>query len=213
MNKRRVAVYVDGFNLYHALRNLKDLRYRWLDLYSLSGKFIHFQHDEITSIKYFSAIASHMGDETAARHRLYIEALLSKGVQFIEGRFKERRSRCTIKSCNGREMLRREEKETDVNIAIHIVRDAICGFVDKQIIITNDTDILPAIRMAKQENPNIFITVLTPPTYYPHVDLWKNAGQKRPTRIDRVHIENSLLPEKIEIAQGNFIYMPAKYSD
>ena len=211
MNKRRVSVYVDGFNLYHALRNLKETHLRWLDLRALAGRFIHPQHDEIISVKYFSAIAFHIGNDTAARHQLYIEALQSTGVEFIEGKFKERRGRCSLKSCNGREITRREEKETDVNVAIHIVRDAMLRKTDKQIIITNDTDILPAIRMAKQENPDIFITVLTPPTYYPHADLWKNAGQKRPTRIERIHIEKSRLAEKIEVSPGNFILMPDRY--
>ncbi len=211
MNKRRVSVYVDGFNLYHALRNLKDAHLRWLDLRALAGRFIHPQHDDIISVKYFSAIAFHIGDDTAARHRLYIEALESTGVEFIEGKFKERKSRCPLKSCNGREITRREEKETDVNVAIHIVRDAMLRKTDKQIIITNDTDILPAIRMAKQENPDIFITVLTPPTYYPHADLWKNAGQKRPTRIERVHVESSLLPETVEVGQAHIIHMPHRY--
>jgi uncharacterized LabA/DUF88 family protein len=211
MNKRRVTVYVDGFNLYHALRNLKDARLRWLDLRALAGNFIHPQHEEIIAVKYFSAIAFHIGDETATRHQLYIEALQSTGVEFVEGKFKKRKSRCPIELCNGREITRREEKETDVNVAIHIVRDAMLRKTDKQIIITNDTDILPAIRMSKQENQSILITVLTPPTYNPHVDLWKNAGQKRPTRIEKVHIENSLLPEILEVGQGHNIYMPTKY--
>ena len=32
---KRVAVYVDGFNLYHAIDELRDNQLKWLDLWQL----------------------------------------------------------------------------------------------------------------------------------------------------------------------------------
>ncbi|MCE3237658.1 MAG: hypothetical protein K0R24_639 [Gammaproteobacteria bacterium] len=39
-NKKKVAVYVDGFNLYHGLVNLSKPHLKWLNLKSLAEKFI-----------------------------------------------------------------------------------------------------------------------------------------------------------------------------
>ena len=40
MTTKRVAVYVDGFNLYHALDDLAENHLKWLDLWSLSETLI-----------------------------------------------------------------------------------------------------------------------------------------------------------------------------
>ena len=60
--KKRVAVYVDGFNLYYAMRNLlrqrpkleKDHSIKWLDLTELAKGLISSSH-KIVSVNYFSA--------------------------------------------------------------------------------------------------------------------------------------------------------------
>lgn len=46
-NKKKVAVYVDGFNLYHGLENLSKPHFQWLDLKSLAEKHIDHQIDVI----------------------------------------------------------------------------------------------------------------------------------------------------------------------
>jgi hypothetical protein len=39
-NKKKIAVYVDGFNLYHGIKNLNKPYLKWLNLRSLAEKFI-----------------------------------------------------------------------------------------------------------------------------------------------------------------------------
>jgi uncharacterized LabA/DUF88 family protein len=53
-----------------------------------------------------------------------------------------------------------EEKETDVNLSIYMVRDAIKRSFDKIILITNDTDMVPAVKMARAENNGIQFKLL-----------------------------------------------------
>jgi 6-hydroxy-3-succinoylpyridine 3-monooxygenase len=42
-----------------------------------------------------------------------------------------------------------EEKQTDVNLALQIYHDAISGDVDHVIVVTNDTDIQPSLKMIR----------------------------------------------------------------
>lgn len=90
MNKKKVAVYVDGFNLYHGLVNLSKPHLKWLDLRSLAEKFIDTQAEAIEKIYYFSAVATFMDNDTILRHRTYIEALETTNIEFVEGNFKNK---------------------------------------------------------------------------------------------------------------------------
>jgi hypothetical protein len=38
--KKGVCVYIDGFNLYHAVADLKDHRLKWLNMRSLAVSFL-----------------------------------------------------------------------------------------------------------------------------------------------------------------------------
>lgn len=210
MSKARVAVYVDGFNLYHGLDNLSRHHLKWLNLKSLAEKFIDPQKEVIEKIYYFSAVATFMGDEIAQRHRAYIEALESTGVEFIAGNFKDKF--LTYKNHQIQlQWKKHEEKETDVNISIYMVRDAIKKKYEKVILITNDTDIVPAIKMARHENESLQFKLLTPPTFKTHDSLLNAIKPGTSSKLTDGHIENSLLPEKIQKANGKIIHIPKKY--
>ena len=162
-NKKKIAVYVDGFNLYHGIKNLNKPYLKWLNLRSLAEKFIDPKTDHIEQIYYFSAIATHLDKETILRHRTYVEALETVGVEFIGGNFKKKLLDYKNKQIS-LQWTKHEEKETDVNLSIYMVRDAIKRSFDKIILITNDTDMVPAVKMARSENHEIQFKLLTPPT-------------------------------------------------
>jgi hypothetical protein len=92
MTARRVSVYIDGFNLYHALDDLGESHLKWLDLWALSETLIR-KNEAVTTVKYFSAYATWM-PASYRRHQRYVAALQAQGVQFIEGRFKEKPMQC-----------------------------------------------------------------------------------------------------------------------
>ena len=108
---KRVIVYVDGFNLYHAISDLGDDSLKWLCLRRLSESLIR-EGEELKSVKYFSAYANWM-ESSVRRHRTYVAALREEGVKFIEGKFKKKHVRCKV--CRA-QFQTHEEKETDVNI-------------------------------------------------------------------------------------------------
>ena len=169
-NKKKVAVYVDGFNLYHGLANLLTPHLKWLNLKSLAEKFIDHNIESIEKVYYFSAVATFMDKDTILRHRTYIEALETVGIEFVGGNFKDKWLEYKNKHVQIK-WKKHEEKETDVNISIYMVRDAIQKSFDKFILITNDTDIVPAVKMARSENDILQIKLLTPPTLETHDSL------------------------------------------
>jgi hypothetical protein len=115
-----VSVYVDGFNLYHALVRFRDDKVKWLDLRALSQRLIRPKTEEIKAINYFSAYADWLPGPKS-RHEEYVKALMACGVHCILGHFKSKDRRC--KSC-GAAWVAHEEKETDVSIGIAMLNDA-----------------------------------------------------------------------------------------
>lgn len=157
----RTAFLVDGFNLYHSLRDAqRDLSgggTRWLDLRAFCASFLpHLgPTHRLGSVHYFSAIATHLEarkPELTVRHRRYLECLRATGVVVELGHFKEKRVRCP--GCG--EMIRRhEEKETDVALGIRLVELLWLGRCDAVFLVTGDSDLTPALRTARLNFPTL----------------------------------------------------------
>jgi uncharacterized LabA/DUF88 family protein len=172
----RAAIYVDGFNLYHAIDNLKQPHLKWLCLKNLSDHLTALlKHDEVVRIYYFSAYANHRPVDSVTRHKTYVQALKIQGVQCIRGKFKPHTVSC--RSC-GSAWERHEEKETDVDIALHIVRDAMTNVYDRAYIISSDSDLAPAFRMVKNQCPDKSLVSVAPPHKFHSKELVALADHK-----------------------------------
>ena len=55
-----------------------------------------------------------------------------------------------------------EEKQTDVNLALQVYRDAVRGECDQQVICTNDSDLEPALQLVRQDASNVRIGLVVP---------------------------------------------------
>jgi 6-hydroxy-3-succinoylpyridine 3-monooxygenase len=74
-----------------------------------------------------------------------------------------------------------EEKQSDVNLALQAYHDAITGQIVHAVIVTNDTDIAPALEMIRTHT-QVLIGVVVPTTddtRAPNTDLVKLAHWKR----------------------------------
>jgi uncharacterized LabA/DUF88 family protein len=155
----RSIIYVDGFNLYYGA--VKGGPNKWLDLQKYFS--LLRPDDEIQRIKYFTALidGSHRRNQED-----YLQALdtLPK-VDIILGKYKYKSVKCTVSGCTyagSREFQVPEEKRSDVNIAAHMIDDAHCNRTDRMILVSGDSDLVPAIHMVKQSFPAITITVYVP---------------------------------------------------
>lgn len=198
---RRVIVYIDGFNLYHAIDDLKQPHLKWLDVRSLAEGLLR-KDEVLKSVKYFSAFATWL-PPSYARHRDYVDAIMSRGVITHLAQFKKKPRKCF--SC-GAKWIGHEEKETDVQIAVHMVADALKGEADRLIAITADTDIAPAIRMIASSAPKCEVFVAAPP---------KRLGKCRALRpkleLTPGRLAKCLLPAQVEIGEGKTINRPPTY--
>ena len=211
MTKRRVAVYIDGFNLYHAIDDLNYVyvkgrkthtlkpaadqcqHLKWVDLWKLSESLLR-NYQEVVAVNYYSAYATWRKAEHV-RHREYVRALESTGVRAVMSVFKEQRRSC--KNC-GSKWVRHEEKESDVRIATDLAVDAMLDKYDDALLISADSDLKPPIERVRKEMPTKNVVVAAPPKRFGHArDLAPNM------EATRGRVAKSLLPEIVTDKNGN----------
>ena len=159
----RLVVYVDGFNLYHGLKERSGRRLLWLDLVKLSR--LLRPRSSLVRVHYFTAPV--LDDPAAAsRQGRYQAALVAQNPGLVEtsqGRYQKKLRAC--RSC-GATWTQYEEKETDVNIATTLVADTATRATDSALILTADSDLAPAVRTARSLNPTMFLAAAFPPMRY-----------------------------------------------
>ena len=146
-------VYVDGFNLYYgAVRNTP---YKWLDLKALCERI--FPKNNIIKIKYFTAPvqASPNDPGKPQRQTIYLRALRHHipCLRIIQGYFLVKPVWMPYANQKGMvEVIKTEEKGSDVNLAVHLLNDAWKGRYQAAIVISNDSDLVEAIRLVRSEH-------------------------------------------------------------
>jgi hypothetical protein len=148
-------VYIDGFNLYYGC--LRGTRYKWLDLAALARRLL--PSDEINRIRYFTAKVDDRAGDLGAPQRqdTYLRALATIPQLSVHlGHFRTRRARMPLAqpSATGTttvEVLKTEEKGSDVNLATYLLLDAFRRDCEVQVVITNDSDLAEPIRVVRDE--------------------------------------------------------------
>lgn len=222
---QQVSVFVDGYNLYHAIHNLGKPHLKWVNLFDLAKEFARSEQGyEIKRVIFFTARPIHKSIEVQQRYSLYIKALMANNIFVIERKFKKK-----ILSYNkdGKNFTRisYEEKESDVNLALAIIEDAFEKISDKILVITNDSDISPSIRMALKKNNSLKISVITPPlikTKRANYDLIDACGDINKNKAGQIffktrmisqdHIERNLMPDIVIAKDGEKIFRPKEYN-
>lgn len=205
MQRKRVKCFVDGFNLYHAVADLKINHLKWLNLRKLTEAFIKPTQEVLESVFYFSAYPTWL-DGPYRRHQIYIQALEAVGITPIIGHFKEKQKRCL--KC-GAQWCAHEEKQSDVNFAIHLLHQAHMNEFDKAFLITADSDLCPVIDLVLDTFPKKELVILTPPNRY---QIAREIRSKVTTiKIKQKHLVASLLPENIYAAGELICVRPIEY--
>jgi uncharacterized LabA/DUF88 family protein len=151
--KTRIAAFIDGFNVYHGLRDKGFSRFYWLDYRALVETFVR-DNEELVSVYYFTSRVTKPAD-AQKRQSTYLDALKARGgVEIIEGHYMHRPMRCP--SC-GHQWKRPTEKMTDVNVATHLVVGALRRDFDAALLICADADLIPAVRIARSEGVRVIV--------------------------------------------------------
>ncbi len=85
----KVAAFIDGFNLYHAIDDIGMDHLKWVNLYRLCKHFAPDPDNELVNVYYFSAFATWRKD-AYKRHRAYVKALRATSVIPVMGKFKQK---------------------------------------------------------------------------------------------------------------------------
>ena len=208
----RVCCYIDGFNVYHAIDDMNRaqrgaLRHlKWLNLRALMNCFIDPNVHEIRDVNYFSAYMTWDANREA-RHRAYVQALLHFDVKSVMGQFK--RKDCYCKNCKSTYSAR-EEKESDVNIATHLISDAYEDKFDQAFLVTNDLDLLGPIRLFRVKFPGKKLKIIAPPFRAHSKELWALATHR--AKILQSHLEACELPDNAYAPDGSMLFLrPQEY--
>lgn len=209
--KPRTIVYVDGFNLYYGA--VRGTPYKWLDL----QKYFQLirQHDDIQAIRYFTAWV--MGP-TLPNQQTFLAALEQRPlIQIVLGNFKQKRIKCTFAQCTlttppERFFDRYEEKRTDVNIAVYMLDDAYRDACDKFVLVSGDSDLVPAVRMIRHRFPQKQIIVYVPaqnPQRGAAVELRSAAHKHKLLPLNL--LAHAQFPQQIPDGSGGFIVKPSTW--
>jgi len=154
-------------NLYHSALDAERVTrrsLRGLDVSALCRSYLHALpgRSAPTSVMYFSAVAHHRESRrpgTVTRQVAYFKALEATGMQLHLGHFKAKNQVCPL--CGGR-FVGWEEKETDVAIASRLLAPETRERYSVVLVVTGDTDLVPAIRAARRLDPAKDIVALQP---------------------------------------------------
>jgi len=97
-----------------------------------------------------------------------------------------------------------EEKGSDVNLGVHLVRDAFKGAFDMAAVLTNGTDLVEPIRIVTQEL-GLPVALLSP-NGQPAASLVKVASSMRHVRP---YIGPCKLPDPVKLPNGKAISKPS----
>ena len=172
------AVYIDGYNLYYG--RIRGTAYKWLDVVALFDRLVREQDPASTVdlVRYFSAHclanfatngqASTIAQQSFLRaHESLHPTRFSKTMgthsydrngtymaQFVPGNPYDRNVRAHV--------WKLEEKQTDVNIALAMYRDACSGRFEQLVVCSNDSDVEPVLMAIRADFPRIELGVVTP---------------------------------------------------
>ncbi len=178
---RIVRVYVDGFNMYHAVDKLEDNRLKWLNYWQLCTTLVR-PGETLNAVHFFTAVWPYEAAKQK-RHENFINALDAVGVQVHRGSFSKPRKWCEEKQ---RYCWFREEKQTDVAIAVRMLADAADGQDQRMILVTADSDQIPTAR-ALNAMPHISLTLAFPPGRAGHArELGSHIGDRLELKLQRL---------------------------
>ena len=147
-------VYVDGFNLYYGC--LRHTTYKWLNLDALCRTLLPTY--DIHRIRYFTARVSGRTDPgTPIRQAAYLRALRTLPTVTIHfGKFLQSNVRMPLSSPRPGgprtvEVVKTEEKGSDVNLATYLLIDAFRHDSDVAVVVSNDSDLCEPIRIVQEE--------------------------------------------------------------
>ena len=204
----KTILYIDGFNFYYGAA--RRFNVRWVNPLKLAQLLL--PGNEFIAIRYFSAIvkADPSDPSKISRQHTYLRALKTlPDIDIQMGAFLQ-----SVKSMprypitvpvERVDVLKTEEKGSDVNLATALLLDAFDDAMECAVLMTNDSDLAGPIRIVRSRFGKT-VGLINP--------------QKRPSRllsdisdftrqVRRGVLEASRFPDRLEDTEGSFHKPPA----
>ena len=202
----RGGVYVDGFNLYHALDDLRKPYLKWLNLRKLSERFARGHAHSVDHLVFCTAFFP--GDfGKRKRHENYNAAQEAFGVTIRLGHTTKEPMACA--DC-ARRWDQPREKETDINIALSAYADVCQNLVDVIFLVTADTDQAATLRFIGEHHPHVKRVVITPPGREKSKHL-RDLSEAN-WQLTEADIDACILPAMFHNPAGKLIVRPPEYA-
>jgi uncharacterized LabA/DUF88 family protein len=214
--KFKVVCYIDGYNLYHGMRdkarivddrgkcvNRHWFKYMWLDLVKFSASLLR-PDQELMMTKYFtSRISGKIG--SVERQSAWLDAIsILPNLKTFEGKFQPDPKdclKCQTKSFHP------QEKKTDVNIATQMIFDAYKNHYDTALLISGDSDQVPTIEMIREEFKKDVIVGFPPERLSADLQMVATTN----FRIGEQKFREAIMDPTITLPNGIIIKCPGKW--
>lgn len=200
-----LRIYIDGFNLYHAIDKLGEPELKWINFQTVAKALIR-PGETLDTIHFFTAVWPYESTKQK-RHENFIAAQEAYGVKVHRGKFSKPRRWCEK---HERNCPFREEKQTDVAIALRMLGDALDGSDQRMILVTADSDQIPtATAIALLDN--VKLTLAFPPGRSGEA---RELGNHIPDRFEltRQRLLTSKLPRTVMHNGRAVAHMPSHYA-
>ncbi len=214
--RKRTIVYIDGFNFYYGLLYQRpDLK--WLNYYRLAE--LLRPSEDILQVNLFTAQVdanAHTSEKRDRQKRLFHALGTQPKIKLVYGKFAERERECLVYSCPHRQKFwALEEKQTDVNIAITMIRDASTIKPGVMVLMSGDVDLAPALREVKliSRQSHLAIYIPAPPEQLQgqgrRKDEFGTFGLVQP--IAEKYLRQAQFPDRVDNGQGRTFDRPAAW--
>ncbi|MBP3933064.1 MAG: NYN domain-containing protein, partial [Pseudomonas sp.] len=220
IRQMKTIVYVDGFNLYY--RALKKTKFKWLNLMALCQASLP-KDCEIIGINFYTArISSRIDPSSPKDQHIYLKALktipgltqtfgsfqVSDKLMFLSQPmvFSPKLTTLPVPAPRFVSVVKVEEKGSDVNLGVHLVRDALLRKMEHAVVITNDTDLCEPLRIVV-EDAKLPLTLLSP-VANPAKGLEKLATYVRHLSP---YLGVSQFPDPVVTSTGEILAKPDKW--
>ena len=201
---KRVIVYIDGFNFYYGLRAKDWRQYYWLDMVKFAEGLLR-PHQELIEVCYFSAKST--DNKKSIRQNAFFQAnRLNPKFKLHLGKYLKKNITCRYCTRINHSF---EEKETDVRIATAILADFYHERCDVSLIISADSDLVPAIERIRDVSSRHKIIVCFPPERHSsNLRQWANGVR---VLTNKKLYEKSMLPETVRLSDDFSLMRPDKW--
>ena len=208
MDKKRVIVYVDGYNFYYGLKHGGSTwkRLYWLDIVKFFERMM-LPDQELVEVNYYSACP--LDDQQAADNQdvLFSANKLNPKFKLHLGRYKKKKFKC--QNC-GYKIKTYEEKESDVRVATGMLVDMFSQRCDITIVVSADSDMIPSVEIIKSFNPTHPVHAFIPPNQKSFALVSKCDTIVWLSRY-KARFVQSMLPDEVLLENGYVLRRPANW--